>query len=72
MGQVIGTTDSRGERSRTQPIRYQNVFATLYHVLGIDPAQTLPDMGGRPLPLLDDCRWRNWFRAISGFMERLA
>ena len=54
MGQVIGTTDSRGERSRSQPIRYQNIFATLYHVLGIDPEQTLPDMGGRPLPLLDD------------------
>ncbi len=54
MGQVIGSTDSRGERSRTQPIRYQNIFATLYHVLGIDPEQTLPDMGGRPLPLLDD------------------
>jgi hypothetical protein len=53
MGQVIGTTDSRGERSRSQPIRYQNIFATLYHVLGIDPAQTLPDMG-RPMPLLDD------------------
>jgi hypothetical protein len=54
MGQVIGTTDTRGERSRSQPIRYQNIFATLYHVLGIDPGQTLPDMGGRPLPLLDD------------------
>jgi hypothetical protein len=54
MGQVIGATDSRGERSRSQPIRYQNIFATLYHVLGIDPGQTLPDMGGRPLPLLDD------------------
>jgi hypothetical protein len=53
MGQVIGTTDSRGERARSQPIRYQNIFATLYHVLGIDPAQTLSDMG-RPLPLLDD------------------
>jgi uncharacterized protein (DUF1501 family) len=53
MGQVIGTTDSRGERSRSQPIRYQNIFATLYHVLGIDPAQTLSDMG-RPLPLLEN------------------
>jgi len=53
MGQVVGTTDSRGERARSQPIRYQNIFATLYHVLGIDPAQTLPDMG-RPLPLLED------------------
>jgi uncharacterized protein (DUF1501 family) len=54
MGQVIGDTDSRGERSRSQPIRYQNIFATLYHVLGIDPGQTLLDLTGRPLSLLDD------------------
>jgi hypothetical protein len=54
MGQVIGATDSRGERALSRPISYQNIFATLYHVLGIDPGQTLPDMGGRPLPLLDD------------------
>ena len=43
MGQVIGTTDSRGEHSRSQPIRYQNIFATLYHVLGIDPTQYVVD-----------------------------
>jgi Uncharacterized protein conserved in bacteria len=69
MGQVIGTTDSRGERSRTQPIRYQNIFATLYHVLGIDPGQTLPDMGGRPCRCSTTVRrLRSWFRAISGSM----
>jgi len=54
MGQVIGATDSRGERSRSRPIHYQNIFATLYHVLGIDPRQTLPDFNGRPMALLDD------------------
>jgi uncharacterized protein (DUF1501 family) len=54
MGQVIGTTDSRGERSRSLPIRYQSIFATLYHVLGIDPRQTLPDFNGRPMSLLED------------------
>jgi hypothetical protein len=51
---VIGATDRRGERPRGRPFRYQNVLATLYHVLGIDPAQTLPDHTGRPMHLLDE------------------
>ena len=29
-------------------------MATLYHVLGIDPATTILDFGGRPRYLLDD------------------
>jgi hypothetical protein len=31
-------------------------LATLYHVLGIDPATTFPDHSGRPIYLLDDRR----------------
>jgi hypothetical protein len=53
-GQVVGETDSRGERPRTRALGAQNVLATLYHALGIDPAQSLPDFSGRPRPLLDD------------------
>ena len=49
MGQVIGSTDSRGERSLTQPIRYQNIFATLYHALGIDPHSFIRDASERPI-----------------------
>lgn len=30
------------------------MIGTLYRVLGIDPAQTLPDFTGRPMRLLDD------------------
>src|SRR5262249_9408484 len=33
-GQVIGATDGRGEQVVGEPIRMQNVLATLYHVLG--------------------------------------
>ena len=33
----------------------QNVLATLYGHLGIDPTTTLIDFTGRPQPLLDDC-----------------
>jgi hypothetical protein len=56
MGQVIGATDARGERPRGEPYTPQNVLATLYPVLGIDPATTLPDHSGRPIYLLDDRR----------------
>lgn len=54
MGQVIGETDSRAERAREKSISFQNIMATLYHVLGIDPSQALPDFNGRPQYLLDD------------------
>lgn len=55
MGQVVGETDARAERSRGRPYTPQNVLATLYRVLDIDPATMLPDYQGRPVPLLDDC-----------------
>lgn len=55
-GQVIGATDARGERPVGQPNTPQNILATLYHVLGIDPETTLNDHSGRPIPLLDDRR----------------
>jgi hypothetical protein len=54
MGQVIGSTDPRGERPKGRPYTPQNVLATIYHVLGIDPVSTLPDHQGRPVYLLDD------------------
>jgi hypothetical protein len=54
MGQVVGATDRRGEHPLGRPCTPQNVLATLYHVLGIDPALTLPDYNGRPTPLLDE------------------
>jgi hypothetical protein len=56
MGQVIGATDGRGERSTDVPCTPQNVLATLYHVLGIEPNQILTDRLGRPVPMLDDPR----------------
>lgn len=54
MGQVVGATDRRGERAKGQPFTPQNLLATLYHVLDIDPALTFLDHRGRPQYLLDD------------------
>jgi hypothetical protein len=55
-GQVIGATDHRGEHVAGTPIRMQNVLATLYHVLGIDPAASFRDYNGRPQFVLEDHR----------------
>ena len=54
MGQVVGSTTARGEEAREGRYSVQNVLATVYHVLGIDPAVTFPDQVGRPIYLLDD------------------
>ena len=32
----------------------KNVLATVYRVLGIDPAVTIPDHNGRPQVILDE------------------
>lgn len=52
-GQVIGSTDKDGASAVSRPVHVQEVFATLYHNLGIDPETTLlEDPTGRPQPLL--------------------
>ncbi|HEY7425635.1 MAG TPA: DUF1501 domain-containing protein [Gemmataceae bacterium] len=53
-GQVIGATDRQGGRVVSRPVQFQDVFATLYSILGIDPsATTLTDPNGRPQHLLE-------------------
>ncbi|HLK59375.1 MAG TPA: DUF1501 domain-containing protein [Chthonomonadaceae bacterium] len=48
-GQVIGSTNRFGEEADERPVDYKDVFATLYHNMGIDIASTpLPDASGRP------------------------
>jgi hypothetical protein len=54
MGQVIGATDSRAEMSTSGKISFQNIMATIYRVLGVEPDTKLPDFSGRPQYLLDD------------------
>jgi len=54
MGQYVGATSSGGEHPTTRAYNPQNILATLYHVLGIDPSVTIPDLNGRPQYVLDD------------------
>jgi hypothetical protein len=51
-GQVVGSTDRRGERSKDRPLSPNDLWATMYRHLGIDPSRTFPDRSGRPLPIL--------------------
>jgi hypothetical protein len=53
-GQVVGQTTKGAEVPKDRPVTFQEVFATLYHTLGIDPASTVPDRGDRPMRLLDE------------------
>jgi len=48
-GQAIGSTNRLGEHAKTRPVHVQEVFATVYKNLGIDPASTtISDPTGRP------------------------
>jgi hypothetical protein len=54
-GQVIGATDRLGGEAVERPVRFGEVFATLYQSLGIDVSKvTLPDLTGRPQFLVED------------------
>jgi hypothetical protein len=53
-GQVIGATNRLGEYAKERPVHFQEIFATLYHNLGIDPDQTtINDPTGRPEHLVE-------------------
>ena len=53
-GQVIGATDKHGNEPVDRPVKFQEVFATLYNSLGIDTATaTVLDPQGRPHYLVD-------------------
>jgi uncharacterized protein (DUF1501 family) len=53
-GQVIGATDRLGGEAVERPVNFQEVFATLYHNLGIDAANTtVADLSGRPRYLVE-------------------
>jgi len=53
-GQVIGSTDRTGAEAKDRPVQFGEVFATLYHNLGIDVNKaTVTDLSGRPQFLVD-------------------
>ena len=54
-GQVIGATDRRGEEVIERRVGPQDFLATIYWHLGIDYRNvTIPDLTGRPTPIVTD------------------
>lgn len=53
-GIVVGSTNRLGERPKDRPLTPSNIHATIYKVLGIDPALQLLDPSGRPVNVLED------------------
>lgn len=54
MGQVIGTSSSKGEVPTNRPVAPNDVLATIYRHLGIELTQHSVNRSGRPIPLLPD------------------
>ena len=53
-GQAVGATDRYGGEAADRPVHLREVFATLYHNLGINAkTTTITDPAGRPQYLVD-------------------
>lgn len=57
-GKVVGRSDAHGGDVADCPVSPKDVLATTLHLLGLDPASTVRDRLGRPLPIVGDGRVR--------------
>jgi uncharacterized protein (DUF1501 family) len=53
MGQVIGESTAKAERPKSPPISPEDLMATIFLVLGIDPSLQFKDTTGRPTSMID-------------------
>ena len=57
VGQVIGSTNAKGEYPKDQPLKVGDLWATMFAHLGIDYERTsFNDHTGRPIPMLPEGR----------------
>jgi len=54
MGQVVGATTARSEYPIQNAVTPQDLLATVYRHLGIDPQRPIVDYSGRPIYILPD------------------
>jgi hypothetical protein len=57
-GKVVGSTDRFGGDVRDTPVSPKDILATAFHLLGIDPDTTVPDLQGWPMPIAGAGRLR--------------
>ena len=51
-GQVVGATNARGEHPVERVLSPNDLWATVYRHLGINPDDSINDLSGRPMPIL--------------------
>jgi uncharacterized protein (DUF1501 family) len=54
MGQVIGDSMPKADVPKTTPIRPQDLMATVFEHLGLDPKSQFVNQAGRPVYMLED------------------
>ena len=52
-GQIVGSTNAKGEVPKDRPLRPGDIHHTIYHVLGVDPNTHFLNHSGRPIPAID-------------------
>jgi len=53
-GRVIGATDKYAGEVVSNPVGPKDLLATMYHLLGIDPRESLPDRTNRKIPIVPE------------------
>ena len=51
-GQIVGSTNSKGEHPKDRPLTPNDLWASMYKHMGIDPERSFLDPTGRPMPIL--------------------
>jgi hypothetical protein len=51
-GQVVGSTNWKGEHPQDRPLTPNDLWSTVYRHLGINQEHSFPDHSGRPMPIL--------------------
>lgn len=54
MGQIVGESSAKIEVPKTTPITPQDLMATVFHVLDLDPKMQVKDTTGRPTYMVED------------------
>jgi hypothetical protein len=53
-GHVHGASDPTGGEPESEPLRVEDLAATVYHQLGIQPEKVLMAPGNRPIAIVKD------------------
>jgi hypothetical protein len=53
-GRIVGSTNRLGEAPKDRPVTPQDIHATIYACLGVDPSTKFLNHSGRPVPAIDN------------------